>query len=122
MSYRTSIVALPVGDASSRARLSSGKSSGEMSGAVANNVVEMVAPRVFRPEDMRREFPDQWADWCCANFRDSVQLAAAFRVSEKTARLWMQRVNAPQGWAVVSAMQGLIEGVEPFVPDLGVAA
>ena len=87
------------------------------SGNAAGGVVGQVCRRVYHPYEVRAQFPDQWAAWCRANFRSSVDLAAAFGVCEKTARLWMEGVNAPQGWAVGAAMQGLVQGVPPFVLD-----
>lgn len=85
-------------------------SSGVMPGKRAGRV----SSRVFDPYAVRAQFPDQWALWCRQNFRSSVELAAAFQVCEKTARLWMEGVTAPSGWVVGAAMHGLVDGVPPF--------
>ena len=84
------------------------------SGVGAGKVVGRISRRVFDPYAVRQQFPDQWALWCRQNFRSSVELAAAFHVCEKTARLWMEGVTAPSGWVVGAAMHGLVEGVPPF--------
>ena len=94
--------------------MSSGSCAGATGGKAGGKVVGSLSRRVYRPEDLRRAFPEQWQAWCCANFRNSVQCAAAFGVSEKTARLWMEGVNAPQGYAVAAAICGLVDGVPPF--------
>lgn len=91
-----------------------GATGGPTGGATGGKVVGRLSRRVYRPEDLRRDFPEQWQAWCCANFRNSVQCAAAFGVSEKTARLWMEGVNAPQGYAVAAAICGLVDGVSRF--------
>ena len=122
MSYRTFHLGVSEQSDTGSADKSSGKLGDRSVGQSVGATVTRIAPRTFQPVLMRRDFPNQWAEWCCANFHDSVHLAAAFQVSEKTARLWMAGVNAPQGWAAAAAMQGLIEGAGPFVPDLGVAA
>lgn len=101
-----------------RAPRSGTKSVDGASRGAGGHPVGRISHRVLRPEDVRRHFPDQWQAWCRANFRSSVHLAAAFGVSEKTARLWMEGVNSPQGYAVASAMEGLVDGVEPFRLDL----
>lgn len=84
------------------------------SGDTGGKVVGRISRRVFDPYKARREFPDRWAAWCRAHFRDSVMLAHAFGVSEKTARLWMEGVTAPQGWAVDAAKDGCVADVPPF--------
>ena len=110
--------------------VSSGTGSGARSGAKAGNssgkVAGCIRHRVFDPYRERARFPERWAEWCQANFRNSVELANAFMVSEKTARLWMQGVTAPQGWAVEPAKDGLVRVVrngrlEP-VPPFGAKA
>ena len=73
-----------------------------------------ISTRVFDPYKARREFPDRWAAWCREHFRDSVMLAYAFGVSEKTARLWMEGVTSPQGWVVDAAKDGCVDNVPPF--------
>lgn len=87
-----------------------GVSSGECVGAAAGKMFR----RVFDPYHKRQAFPDQWAQWCRENFRNSTQLGAAFGVDERTARNWMGGVSAPMGWAVDAAKEGEIEGVPPF--------
>ena len=95
-----------------------GASGGVRVGAGGGAEVGEISRRVYRPEDVRARFTQQWSLWCRANFRNSVQLAAAFGVSEKTARLWLEEVNAPQGYAVACASEGLIAGAAPFRLDL----
>lgn len=52
------------------------------------------------PYAARRRFPELWARFLRESFRNHVQVAAVFGVSEKTARLWWEGTTAPQGWAV----------------------
>ena len=93
------------------ARVSSGTAPATLAGRIST--------RVFDPYKARREFPDRWAAWCRDHFRDSVMLAYAFGVSEKTARLWMEGVTSPQGWVVDAAKDGCVENVPPFGSEAG---
>ena len=97
---------MDVQHAPARARVSSGTAPAKVAGRIST--------RVFDPYQARREFPDRWAAWCRDHFRDSVMLAYAFGVSEKTARLWMEGVTSPQGWVVDAAKDGCVENVPPF--------
>lgn len=122
MASVTSLGSCKTGSARLARRVSSGICGGvsgeDCGGSDDGVVVGQISGRVYRPEDVRRMFVKQWSAWCRENFRNSVQLAAAFGVSEKTARLWMEEVNAPQGYAVACASEGLVEGAEPFRLEL----
>ena len=125
MASVTSMVARDPRSARAAGRVSYGKSGGVSGGvsgggevgAGGGREVGEISRRVYRPEDVRARFTRQWSAWCRANFRNSVQLAAAFGVSEKTARLWLEEVNAPQGYAVACASEGLVAGAAPFRLD-----
>lgn len=60
----------------------------------------MISGRQCDPHAIRRKFPHQWSGFLRAHFRDAVEVAYVFSVDEKTARLWWNGTNAPQGWAV----------------------
>lgn len=52
------------------------------------------------PVDLHRfktVFPDRWAAFLKAHWRNSVDVAHFFDVDEKTARNWMEGVSAPRG-------------------------
>lgn len=59
------------------------------------------------PRAFQRLYPDRWHDFLKAHFRNSVEVAAFFDVTEKTARLWLEGCNAPRGWAVAYAVTRL---------------
>jgi hypothetical protein len=63
---------------------------------------------------MRTVFPDRWAAFLKAHFRDSVSVAFFFSVNEKTARLWMEGTTAPRAEVVLS----LIERAPSVLPFL----
>ena len=53
----------------------------------------------FRPFDMhglRRSFPDLWAEFLKANFRDARHVAFMFDVTERTAQNWLHGSNSPR--------------------------
>lgn len=66
-------------------------SSGGLSGLLSGRPCD---PRAFR-----RIYPHRWASFLAMHFRNSIEVAAFFDVDEKTARQWLNGVNAPQGWA-----------------------
>lgn len=59
------------------------------------------------PRAFQHLYPDLWHGFLKAHFRNSVEVAAFFDVTEKTARLWMEGCNAPRGWAVAYAVTRL---------------
>lgn len=70
-----------------------------------------------RPIDLHRlrtVFPDRWAGFLKKHFRNSVEIAAFFSVSEKTARLWMEGASAPRSEVILA----LIERNPAIVPVL----
>lgn len=70
-----------------------------------------------RPVDLHRYrtvFPDRWAAFLKAHFRDSVTVAYFFGVNEKTARLWMEGVTAPRAEVVLA----LAERAPSIIPYL----
>ena len=84
----------PLTDAAHRAAAPAGMSSGECSAAFA---------RPVNPHKLRCLFPDRWAGFLRAHFRDPVEVAFTFDVDEKTARNWWHGVTAPRGAAVAQA-------------------
>lgn len=81
--------------------------------SVALRPVLQVKPRMSVGESgnvLSVQFPDahaarcafaaRWTRFLHDNWRNHVQVAAVFSVSEKTARQWWEGVTAPQGWAV----------------------
>ena len=48
-------------------------------------------------------FPDRWAEFLRAHFRDHIAVAYTFDVDEKTARNWWNGVTGPRGAAVAQA-------------------
>ena len=55
----------------------------------------------------RSAFRDRWQAFITETWRDPVQVAAVFSVSEKTARQWWVGETCPQGWAVSFATETL---------------
>ena len=82
-----------------------GARTGGKSGVLAGRL-PVHNPRVGPdPMDLRAMFPGVWSAWCRENFGNNpVQLAAAFRVSEKAARMWLAGISGPNGWAVAHAV------------------
>jgi hypothetical protein len=59
------------------------------------------------PFDMHRYkgiFPDRWASFLRAHFRDSRHVAYAFSVDDKTARNWLAGITAPRAEAALMAV------------------
>ena len=84
-------------------------SSGDMSGGFAaqSRSPAPASALAGRPVDLhayRRVFKTRWAGFLRAHFRNSLDVAVHFSVDEKTARLWLEGVNGPQGWVVAHAL------------------
>ena len=69
--------------------------------------VDIYSGRRADPRAFQRLYPDRWHGFLKAHFRNSVEVAAFFDVTEKTARLWLEGCNAPRGWAVAYAVTRL---------------
>jgi hypothetical protein len=83
-------------------------SSGEVSGPASP--AQPSSQSQGRPVDLnayRRLFKDRWAGFLRRHFRNSLDVAVHFSVDEKTARLWLEGVNGPQGWVVAHAMASI---------------
>lgn len=67
------------------------------------------------PYAYRRVFPDRWAAFLRSNFRNSVEVAAFFDVTHRTAENWMNGTGRATGdkvaLAALSFPQAFIEGV-----------
>lgn len=81
-------------------------SSGKFAGIFAGRPVDL--------DRFRTVFPDRWAAFLKAHFRDSVAVAYFFGVNEKTARLWMDGVTAPRA-EVVLALAERAPAVIPYL-------
>jgi hypothetical protein len=75
-------------------------SSGECRGGLAG----LLSGRPCDPRAFRRVYPDRWAKFLRSHFRNSLEIAVFFDVDEKTARQWLNGVNAPQAWVVSFAV------------------
>lgn len=60
--------------------------------------------RPFDMDGLRRVFRDRWAAFLKAHFRNSVEVAFFFGTDERTARQWLEGVNAPSGPFVAHAV------------------
>jgi hypothetical protein len=94
------------------ATASGGGSSGKSSGVFLGRLPVRNCRAGLDPYETKRRFPQLWAQFIRDNFRDSTQAAAAFGVNERTARLWMEGTNAPQGWAVRYALGAYPQAVK----------
>jgi hypothetical protein len=77
-----------------------GVSSGQRDGGLAG----LLSGRPCDPRAFRRLYPDRWSAFLRTHFRNSIEIAAFFDVDEKTARQWLNGINAPQAWAVSFAV------------------
>ena len=57
---------------------------------------ELSAGRPFDMDGFRRVFPDRWADFLRAHFRDARHVAYTFSVDDKTARNWLAGMTGPR--------------------------
>lgn len=72
---------------------------------------------VERPFDLHRfrvVFPDRFAALLRAHFRDAVHIAYVLGVTERTARGWLDGINAPNGPTAVLAV-ATIPGAVAFL-------
>ena len=67
----------------------------------------MLAGRPCDPRRFRALYPDRWMTFLHAHFWNHTHVAVFFDVDERTARLWWEGTNAPQGWAVDFAVQSI---------------
>jgi len=82
---------------------SGAKSSGNSVGGLSG----LLSGRPCDPQAFRRVYPDRWAGFLATHFRNSTEVAVFFDVDEKTARQWLNGVNAPQGWAASFVMASI---------------
>lgn len=59
--------------------------------------------KVFDPDRMRFEFPDLWADYLRAHFRNPEAVSVAFGVTFQTACNWWNATHRPSGDKVALA-------------------
>lgn len=71
------------------------------------NLSDLLRGRPCDPRQFRAQYPQRWQAFLRAHFMSTVHVAAFFDTDEKTARLWWEGVNAPQGWAVDFAIQSI---------------
>jgi len=84
---------------------------------------QMSHPKVFgKPFDAHRYrvvFPDLWAEFLRRNFRNSVDVAYHFDVTDQTAENWLNGISRPTGDKVaLAAMAAPVE----FARHMGCAA
>lgn len=75
---------------------------------------ELLSGRPIDLHRMRAVFPDRWAAFLKAHFRNSVTVAFFFSVDERTARLWLEGATAPRSEVILS----LIERCPSVLPIL----
>jgi len=69
---------------------------------------EASSEKFFRPFDMhgyRRKFPDLWAAFLTAHFRDAQHVAFMFGVTERTAQNWLHGIGSPRPEFVMQAVK-----------------
>ena len=64
------------------------------------------------PRRFRALYPDRWFSFLHAHFRDHVQVAYFFGVSERTGRDWWEGKTGSQGWAVAYAIENVPNAVQ----------
>lgn len=67
----------------------------------------LLAGRRCDPQAFRRLYPGRWSAFIRSQFKSALHVAVFFDVDEKTARLWWEGTNAPQGWVVEYAIQSI---------------
>lgn len=77
---------------------------GVSSGVVPGDLAGLLSGRPCDPRAFQRVYPDRWAAFLRANFRNALEVAVFFSVDEKTARQWIEGVTAPRGWAASFAV------------------
>jgi len=73
----------------------------------SGNLSDLLRGRPCDPRRFRAVYPDRWMAFIRAHFASPVHVAVFFDVDEKTARLWWEGTNAPQGWVVDFAIQSI---------------
>jgi hypothetical protein len=71
---------------------------------------EASSEKFFRPFDMhgyRRKFPDLWAAFLTAHFRDAQHVAFIFSVTERTAQNWLHGIGSPRPEFVMQAVKNI---------------
>jgi hypothetical protein len=76
-------------------------------GVSVGNFSGILSGRPCDPREFRAQFPCKWQGFLRAHFQSHLHAAVFFSVEEKTARLWWEGTNAPQGWAVDYAIQSI---------------
>ena len=64
------------------------------------------------PRKYRALYPDRWIAFLKAHFRDHMQVAYFFGVSERTGRDWWEGKTGSQGWAVAYAVDQIPTAAE----------
>ena len=59
------------------------------------------------PRRFRALYPDRWHAFLHAHFRDHLQVAYFFGVSERTGRDWWEGKTGSQGWATAYAIENI---------------
>lgn len=76
------------------------------------NLSDRLVGRPCDPRQFRAQFPQRWMRFLRAHFQSHLHAAVFFDVEEKTARLWWEGCNAPQGWAVDFAIMSIPTALE----------
>lgn len=63
----------------------------------------------------KTDLKDRWSAFCRSHFRNSLDLAVTFSVTEQTARNWLDGSHAPAGWVVNMAWSAMPAQVAPFL-------
>lgn len=74
------------------------------SGIAADDHSDILSGRPFDMHRFRAVFPDIWAEFLKAHFRDKEHIAYFFDTDEKTARNWLSGFNVPTGPRAVAAV------------------
>jgi len=93
-----------------------GKSSGIAPGDPSGGLAGLLSGRPCDPRAFRRIYPHRWATFLARHFRNSTEVAVFFDVDERTARQWLNGVNAPQAWAASFAVMS-IPGAAGFLME-----
>ena len=80
------------------------RAGGVSSGGCDGGLAGLLSGRPCDPRAFRRLYPDRWAAFLKAHFRNSTEIACFFDIDEKTARQWLNGINAPQAWAASFAV------------------
>lgn len=58
-------------------------------------------------DGFRRRFPHMWSDFLHRHFRNSVEVAVFFSCDDRTARAWLDGVNAPRAEVALYAVASI---------------